>query len=44
MKRFSICRNIPFLDCKGMGFLYQRMGSRYWIEIPFISITFKLAK
>jgi len=42
MKHFSIYRNIPFLDCKGLGFHYQRIGNRYWIDVPFISITFKI--
>jgi hypothetical protein len=42
MKYLSIVRNIPFLDCKGLGFYFKRLNNRYWIEAPFIAVTFKL--
>ena len=41
-KEIKVYRNIPFVDTKGLGFYFQKYNERYWIEIPFVGITFKL--
>ena len=42
MKNLKVYRNIPFIDNKGIGFHYQKYNNKYWIEIPFIGMTFKV--
>lgn len=44
IKNLSIVRNTPFIDCKGLGFYYQKYETRYWIEIPFLAISFNIIK
>lgn len=41
MRLIKFYRNIPFIDNK-KPFFYQRVNNRFWIEIPFIGITFKI--
>ena len=41
IKIYEIYRNIPFIDNKKL-FFYQRVNDRFWIEIPFIGMTFKI--
>lgn len=43
LKKFTVKRNIPFIDTKGLGFYYQKINYRYWIEIPFFAFSFKIA-
>ena len=42
MKNLEFYRNIPFIDTKTLGFYYQKSNNKFWIELPFIGITFKL--
>ena len=41
MKAIKFYRNIPFIDNKKL-FFFQRFQCRFWIEIPFVAITFKV--
>lgn len=40
--KLSAVRNIPFIDCKAPGFHFQKSGKTYFIEMPFIAISFRI--
>ena len=42
MKLIKFYRNLPIID-NNKFFHFQRFKNRFWIEIPFVGITFKLS-
>lgn len=42
IKNITLLRNIPFKDTNGLGFHFQRAGKTFWIEVPFMALSFRI--